>query len=467
MKPFNRRDFLKTASTVAASGLIHPLWANPSQYDVIVIGAGLSGLHAAYLLEQQGANVLVLEANNRVGGRVHTLDDMEGHPEAGANQVGLDYDVLRAISNRLNIKFEAGSDMMAPGMTFAINQQLLGARAWGKHPANKLSPSERDFQPNWLLWHYLNQGETLAEPQQWLSPDFSHLDIPLAEHLKSLGASNEAMRLINSNFMANDISKVSALQMLRKNAIIKGALGAEFVQGGTQRIPEAMAADLKQPPQLNKPVSQIKQQGTQAVVTCQDGSSYTAKRCIVTTPFSTLREMDLQLLISAPKRQAIKSMDYSRATHVFFKPKSEFWLEDELSPNMWTDTPIGMVFSQQGPDKKVTMVRAWLAGNNAMAVDSLPSEQIGQQILQAFEKARPSAAGKLEVSKVISWQNNPFSRGAYAQYNAGDINRFAHAVPLVEGPLHFAGEHTEARKSGMEAAVLSAERCAPEVINSI
>ncbi len=467
MKPFNRRDFLKTATTVAASGLIHPLWAAPKSYDVIVIGAGLSGLHTAHLLDQQGANVLVLEGNDRVGGRVHTLYDIEGQPEAGANQVGMDYEVMRSICNRLNIEFNAGSSTMAQGMTFAVNNQLLGAREWGKHPANTLPAEERDFQPNWLLWQYLNKGETLPEPSQWLNPDYSHLDIPLLEHLKNLGASEEAMRLINSNFTANDISQVSALQMLRKNAVIKGAMGAEYVTGGTQRIPEAMAANLKSTPMLNKMVSQIKQHNTDVIVNCADGSSYSAKRCVLSTPFSTAREMDIQILLSQQKQQAIKGMSYSKVTHVFLKPTSEFWLEDELSPNMWTDTPIGMVFSQLDKDKKVSMVRAWLSGNNAAAVDALSTQEIGAQLIKQFEQVRPAAKGKLKAMKVVSWQQNPFSRGAYAQYNAGDINRFASSVALADGPLHYAGEHTEASKSGMEAAVLSAERCAPEVIESI
>lgn len=465
MSAMNRRLFIKSSAAVAASGFLQPLWAEKTHYDVIIVGAGLAGLHTAYLLEQQGLDVLLLEGSYRVGGRVHTLDHVQGNPEAGASQVGIDYDVLRGIIQRLNLPLGSGPTM-AEGMTLAINQQLLDAQNWTKHPANKLPPEERDYQPNWLLWHYLNQGETIADPSQWLAPQYRHLDIPLATFLKSLGASEEALRLINSNFMANDIYQVSALQMLRKNAIVKGAKGAETITGGSQRLPEAMAANLKNPPLFNKAVTQLKQRNNLIEINCHDGSSYSAKRCVLATPFSTVKAMDLQLRLSDAKRRAINHMDYSHATHVFLKPTSEFWLEDKFSPNMWTDTGIGMVFSQQDKDKKVILLRAWLAGNNAKAVDHLSKAELGQQVLKTFGTVRPVAKGKLEVIETVNWHQNPFSRGAYAQYKAGDINRFAESVPRQEGLLHFAGEHTEASKSGMEAAVLSAERCAQELLQS-
>ena len=59
--------------------------------DVIVLGAGVAGLNAAWLLEQQGFKVVVLEGRNRVGGRVHTLLDQPGLPEMGFNSMGAGY----------------------------------------------------------------------------------------------------------------------------------------------------------------------------------------------------------------------------------------------------------------------------------------------------------------------------------------------------------------------------------------
>ena len=465
--PLNRRRFIKSATAVAATlattGCLSPLRAERSHYDVIVIGAGLSGLHTTYLLEQQGLNVLLLEASNRVGGRIYTLDHLQGQPEVGGSQIGTGYKVLRDIAARHNLVPEASTSTPA-GMAFGINRQLFNAGEWATHAANRLPDNERNTQPNWLMWQYLNKGEIVTDPNDWLNKQYQHLDIPLIDHLKKLGASDEALRLMNSNFSGNDIRTVSALQMLRKNAILKGAGGSEYIRSGMQRLPDAMASDLKNTPVFNKVVATIAQRDNTIHVACTDNSRYSAQRCVMAVPFSTARHMDLQLEISEAKRQAINQLNYSHITHVFLKPKSDYWQEDKFSPNMWTDSPLGMVFGHQDNNGKVILIRAILMGNNARAADPLSKQDIGQLVIKQLAAIRPASKGKLTLEEVVSWHQNPFSQGAIAQFNAGSINRFAHAVALPEGLLHFAGEHTDFRQSGMEAAVISAQRCAQELV---
>ena len=462
----NRRRFIKGTAILSAGSAVAPLWAAPADYDVIVIGAGLSGLHSAYLLEQIGLKVLVLEGSDRTGGRVYTLDNLDGHPELGANQVGLDYSTVRSIASRLNIPF-GPSFPMSPGMAFAINKQLFNAADWPEHPANKLIAADKQTQPNWLLWNYLNKGETLASADEWLKKEKAHLDIPLLNHLKSLNASPEALRLMNLNFMGEDTATVSALQMLRKNVILKSNRGAEFIEAGTQRLTDAMTAELKSELILNKMVSEIQSSDSGVQLRCDDGSRFKAKRCIIAAPFSTVRNIDLQAPISAEKRMAINDLGYSSVIHAFIRPKAPYWESDGLSPNMWTDTPLGMVFSQLDTDSSVQRIRAWIMGRPAQALDKLPEAEIGKRVITALEKTRPASAGQLELEKVFSWNQYPFNRGAISFFKAGDITRFAKHVANAEGRIHFAGEHTDFRKSGMEAAVLSAERCVEEIKMSI
>ena len=89
----SRRDFMIASSSVlAATGVSRAAFAAGSgQPDVIVIGAGLSGLGTALALEEAGLRVLVLEGRERVGGRLFTLDDVPGNPEAGGNTVAPAY----------------------------------------------------------------------------------------------------------------------------------------------------------------------------------------------------------------------------------------------------------------------------------------------------------------------------------------------------------------------------------------
>ena len=463
MAGVRRRTFVGATTLVgAAAATSFPVWARQQSADVIVIGAGLAGLHATHLLEQMGLNVILLEASARVGGRVYTLDHLDSQPEAGANQVGMDYDVVRGIMRRLNVATGPNTPML-PGMSLAINDQLLASQNWPKHAANRLTESDRSLQPNFLLWSYLAKEPVLNNAEEWLDKSKAHLDIPLVDYLRRLGATEEAIRLMNMNFMGEDVAQVSALQMIRKHVILKHNRGAEFIAGGTQRLPDAMAAALKTPVRYDKRVQRIEQGDKHIRVLCDDKSDYIGKRCIVAAPFSSVRHMDLALPISPAKRQAIDGLGYSSVIHVLMRPKSVYWEDDGLSANMWTDTPLGMVFGQFDKAKGTQRVRAWIMGTQAQALDALPPKQIGQTVLQALEKMRPASRGKLELEEVLSWRQMPHILGAFAYFKAGDITGFAHALAPAEGRLHFAGEHTDFRKSGMEAAVLSAERAVAEI----
>lgn len=467
----DRRGFIKVATMGAALAITHPVWAQPAKYDVIVIGAGLSGLHTVHLLEQRGMNVLLLESRQRVGGRVHTLDHLAGHPEAGAMQVGNNYTQLHNIIERLNVPLEFNSGVGGGGPAspaLAIGGQMLKSQDWADHAVNKLSTSERSLPPGFLLWNYLTKDmQALATPEDWLSEKYRHLDIPLDVYLKQQGASEEALRLMNNNFQSNNLNEVSALHTIRKFSVIAQSGGAKFIKDRTARLPEAMAANLKNRPLLDKAVTSIKQHNNGVRVTCADKSHYSASRCVIATPFSTLRKIDLRIKISEAKKQAIDNLAYSHITQVYLRPTREFWLEDNLTPDIWTDSQIGMIATILDADQKVSLLQAWLVGENARMVNGLSKAEIGQLVVKQLATLRPASKDNLVVEEVIKWGTNPNSLGAYAHFRPGDASRFAAKIAVPEGPLHFVGEHTDFRKSGMEAAVLSAERGANQLIASM
>lgn len=82
-----RRKFMQSAAAVSVAFATPRIGWGQTSVDVIVIGAGMSGLNAALNLEDQGVDVMVLEGRNRVGGRVYSLEEVPGHPEAGANAI--------------------------------------------------------------------------------------------------------------------------------------------------------------------------------------------------------------------------------------------------------------------------------------------------------------------------------------------------------------------------------------------
>src|SRR5690606_11061275 len=105
---------------------------------VIVIGAGLSGLNSALLLEEQGYEVTVLEAKNRVGGRIYTLDDVPGRPEAGGNTISANYARIIDRANQLGLTLTPAPGVVGGmrSMQLYIDGQFLDPPAWATFSGN-------------------------------------------------------------------------------------------------------------------------------------------------------------------------------------------------------------------------------------------------------------------------------------------------------------------------------------------
>ena len=142
----SKRKFLALTSTSLLSSKIESKINNQRKYDVIIIGAGLSGLNAAMILENEGLNILLLEGSSRIGGRVYTGNNIDGKPELGASQVGPFYGRVRDMANKLNIKLLPGSNKSSP-YTFFINKGLIKKNEWENHQINNTNKSEKNILP--------------------------------------------------------------------------------------------------------------------------------------------------------------------------------------------------------------------------------------------------------------------------------------------------------------------------------
>ncbi|MCY4210440.1 MAG: FAD-dependent oxidoreductase [Gammaproteobacteria bacterium] len=461
-----RRNFLQAGSAVALSALYRPVFATRKHYDVIIIGAGLAGLQAGRMLQRQGVDFLLLEGSERVGGRVYTLDHLPGQPEAGGARLGTNYQTLNQALAELNIA-ATNPTAGAPGMTLLVNGSLSAAENWPASPGNRLPETVKEVPPYRLLSTLLRNGNFLSAPLDWWQPEFSELDIPLQAYLQQLGADAEAIRLIDANLNGESIETLSALDLLRKLAVLQNAGAPQEVTIGMQRLPEAMYDELKPAVMMGKQVTSIEAANAGVRLHTADSDSFTCRRCLVALPFSVLRRLQVQTPLSEPKQQAIKHMGYTPVTQVYLRPRSPFWLADELSPNMWTDTDLGRVFTQTDAQGEVLRLRAWIQGATAQRLHGMSDAELGKHIVAQLEQARPAAKAQLEVEEIISWGKYPFTHGAFSHYLAGGVGQFSRAVSSPEGPLHFIGAHTEPSASGMEAAVKSGNRGAQEVIERL
>ena len=452
-----------------------------TDFDVVVVGAGLAGLHAAATLENAGARVLVLEAQRRVGGRIHSMRQHGGTAEAGGTYIGAGYTRVIAAAERHGVELMDVTPVLEffREQDLALDGEIIRQDEWATHPKNDFPQRDREHLP-WTYHRVLTMRDNpLEDPSAWLDERHAALDIPAHAWLRSLGLSERAIALaygLNVSF-GRDAHDVSALLLLFRGAFSKQqrALSSSASLGftarhGVQRIPEAMAAALANGVELEHAVTAIALDGSRAVVTCANGRRLSAHHVVAAVPPSVLRRIALEPALPPLQAEAVASLPSQPLTQVYFAPRSRFWEQDDYAASLFTDTRAGMLAAARNRDDptEVTSFTAWITGDNAAALDRLPSAaDAGRAVIAAIETLRPSAKGQLELIGMHSWGADAYAGGAWAYFRPGEVTRFAPVLGSAHGRLHFCGEHLATTSRGMEGAMESAEEAAAAILENV
>jgi monoamine oxidase len=437
---------------------------NEDRFDVIVIGAGAAGLAAAATLADAGRRVCILEARDRIGGRVFTR---------------IEPDVPIALE--LGAEFVHGRSPVTMRWLRRFNTPLIDASQNRFSIVNgKLEDADRVF----------DQMKRGLERTRRPAKDLAFADFLDGPARKALSArARELARALVEGFDAADATRASTLEILDEWSGSSAADAPTFrPQGGYGQLVRAIAADLDPALvhlHLNTIVNEVQwRPGAVTVRALHFGRplEFSAPRAIVTLPIGVLQlpaqsphavRFDPPL---AAKQRALAGLAAGPVIKILLQFREPFWealdggrFRDAAFfhspgapfPTFWTPLPI-----------RAPVLAAWCAGPNAARLSGFSTEQIVARALESLTRLFGKRAGslaQLRTAYVHDWQADPFSCGAYSYVTVGaSAARQALARPLGQ-TLYFAGEAADTRGEAatVAGALQSGEQAARGILRAL
>jgi monoamine oxidase len=476
----NRRDFIAATGIALMSKSLY----GQTKKRVIVAGAGLSGLSAAYELSLKGFDVTVIEGRNRVGGRVFTLKEPfidDQFVELGGELVGNGYNRLLGYAKKFGVDYEEVPDEVQTSGSVATLQGGIGATAVMKgklypigavlnpHPYDLKGDEAAMLPPN-LLGKYVRQ---IAKEVGGNASALATADkLSLADLLRRRGASETAIRLMNISLNYNSIETVSAAGVLFDGTKRIGAgTRANRIIGGNSEIPKALFENAKKNGVkfiFDAKIKQInhKENSVKVIFTDKTGKKQhiSGDKLICTIPFSVLRKVKFSPDLPKEKVSAINELAYTQITKIYLQADRFEWDSRGFGSSIWTDTPGERIFNTAGKKgDKHGIFTMWLDGEGANLPDKMSDKDRQSWAKNEFEIALPPMKGSTGKTATKSWGNDEFARGSYSHFTRGQFVSLQPNLKTKVGSIYFAGEHTAEKSPGMEGALESAERVVAEI----
>ncbi len=479
----SRRDFLKASGLAAAGMVLGPAraWAKDglertkTPRKVLVLGAGMSGLVAAWELKRAGHTVIVLEATLRAGGRVHTLRELfaDGlYAEAGAGRIPVNHALTREYIKRFGLTLAPYKPSGGSSVVFGAGRRTVGKKG---QPADLASlgmgftTEELRLGLDGMYEKYIGRFSKevgVVPADEWPSGAVAHFgNVTIRELMEKAGASAAAM-----TYLASGYEEDSALDFLR-DAYSHESTPLDHILGGNDLLAHAFAKDLSKEIIYGTPVTRIEQDQAAARAVferCGRRETLTADRIICTLPFTTLRRVTFSPSLSVAKRRAVEGLPYGSVTRVYLQYRRRFWLDEgcngfadllDMPMEIWNPT------HDQPGQRGIHL--GYMYERLAKKVAAMHKPTRVEFFLDLMEKVFPGARNNVEGGTSFSWTEQPYQRGAYAVYNKGVYARLGADVVRPEGRIHFAGEHASPWPGWIQGALYSGLRAAREVTSEL
>lgn len=425
---------------------------------IVVVGAGLAGLTAAYELTEAGHDVTVIEARTHPGGRVSTARDSfaDGmHAELGAAAfIPVEPDAAMRYIRRFALALANPPPRDLP-MIFHFRGRRIIAGADGHIDwPLKLTAEEKALGLVGMRTRYLKSAvhEVIEACHSGrIGKVLDKFDsVSFADFMQARGASADAVELLaisDWDVVGEDMRQRSALDVLAQAATYSIFTSDRYsIEGGNDLLPKALALSLGERIHYGSIVSWIEQDQKSATVHYAHGgfpNAITAERVLLTVPAPRLGLMKIQPPLSAEKRRAVREIGYASISRAFIQCRRRFWIDEGLSGYAFTDLPITFLWDAAQRTRDVRgILQCFMSGEHARRFSAMGDEKRLRFVLENVKHVFPQVHENFEGAVFKCWDEDPFSMGAYAYFKPGQLTTLLPELSRAEGRLHFAGEHT-------------------------
>lgn len=456
--------------------------------DVAIVGAGLAGLVAARRLAAVGLQPLVLDARDRVGGRLLNEEIGDGKVvEVGGQWIGPTQDRIAALARELGVTtfptFNQGRDVMVMGGKRATYSELARLRPeLLRDLSQAVSPlALADFEQARVRLDRMARQVPLEAP--WDAPKARRWDGQtfatwVRRNLRT-SAGRTLFELVTEAVWAAEPADVSLLHVLfytRSGSGFDSLIGTEGgaqqdrFHGGSQRLALLMAEQLgAERVRLGSAVRRIEHGGDRVTVHADGGGSVVrvrARRAIVAVPPTLAGRIDYDPILPALRDQLTQRMPQGSVIKTMALYDEPFWRREGLSGQGTSDVgPARVVFDNSPPDGSPGVLLGFLEGRFARHWATRPAAERRQAVLDGHARLFGPRAAKPAGFVERVWADEEWTRGCYGcLMTTGGWTEYGRALREPIGRIHWAGAETATVWNGyMDGAVQSGERACEEV----